>query len=531
MRLRFFVYMLYATIAVIFYSFLAHWIQSPIGWLAQMGVHDFAGGAQVHIFGGLNGLVATLFLGPRLGRFDGSRPISDFFPSSVSSQCLGMLALWWGWIGFNCGSSFGITDDRWVVAIRCSVTTINATVGGGLMAIIYTLLRTKGRLVIPEHLINGILGSLVAITPSCASVHTWDAFPIGIIGALVGLGVNTVVCHFRVDDPVGAVGVHLGSGIWGIISVGLFADNRLPGIDVRNGLFRGGGFQLLGVQLLAIAATVGWSLMFSTSFFYIVGVCLSRDWKNPRKGLRVDLKEEERGADWYLHGVIDQEAYLADLKKEQALTGEDESVSYGDDDQFYEDGNGGRKQELFNKSDMYMRTIFNGHMNDFETSVNGDCNGSYHSRHDAEEKLTEQDEDESGEKTNLNEDESDVKDRQTDIPVRIQQGESDVHDGEHEAKRESEITSLGRSRPLAFARSGLGLNGGLGQAAMSRSVLNEMDHESLRRLRRAPRNVGVLSNSIINHESIAVNEDSDRRSKIAQMRRRSSGERHLKIYR
>ena len=84
----------------------------------RCSVHDFAGGAQVHIFGGLNGLVATLFLGPRLGRFDGSRPISDFFPSSVSSQCLGMLALWWGWIGFNCGSSFGITDDRWVVAIR-----------------------------------------------------------------------------------------------------------------------------------------------------------------------------------------------------------------------------------------------------------------------------------------------------------------------------------------------------------------------------------------------------------------------------
>ena len=201
--------------SVIFYSFVAHWIFTNDGWLNQvrllphdcesvnitispfqMGAHDFAGGAPVHLFGGINGLVATLYLGPRLGRFDGSRPISDFVPSSPASQCLGLLALWWGWIGFNCGSSFGITDQRWVVAIRCAVTTINATVGGGMISIAYSLWRTKGRLIIPEHCINGILGSLVAITPACASTHTWDAFPIGAIGALVGLGMNTYICHW-----------------------------------------------------------------------------------------------------------------------------------------------------------------------------------------------------------------------------------------------------------------------------------------------------------------------------------------------
>lgn len=143
-----------------------------------------------------------MFLGPRIGRFDGSRPITDFLPSSPSSQCLGLLVLWWGWIGFNCGSSFGITDQRWVVAIRCAVTTINATVGGGIASIVYTLWRTKGKLVIPEHVINGILGSLVAITPSCACIHTWDAFPIGAVGALLGLGINTFVCSVCcIDDP------------------------------------------------------------------------------------------------------------------------------------------------------------------------------------------------------------------------------------------------------------------------------------------------------------------------------------------
>lgn len=96
MRLRFFVYILYSLLAVIFYAFVAHWVFADNGWLKEMGAVDFAGGAPVHVFGGINGLVATLFLGPRTGRFDGTRPITDFIPSSPSSQCLGLLVLWWG---------------------------------------------------------------------------------------------------------------------------------------------------------------------------------------------------------------------------------------------------------------------------------------------------------------------------------------------------------------------------------------------------------------------------------------------------
>ncbi|EJK75638.1 hypothetical protein THAOC_02634 [Thalassiosira oceanica] len=326
----------------------------------QMGAHDFAGGAPVHLFGGINGLVATLFLGPRLGRFDGSRPISDFVPSSPASQCLGLLALWWGWIGFNCGSSFGITDQRWVVAIRCAVTTINATVGGGLTSIAYSLWRTKGRLIIPEHCINGILGSLVAITPACASTHTWDAFPIGAVGALVGLGMNTYICHCKVDDPVGAVGVHAGSGTWGLIAVGLFADSNLIGIDIIDGLFRGGGFRLLGLQLLAIVSTIGWSLMWSCSFFYVVGVAFSRDFKNPRVGLRVDRAEEERGADWYLHGIMDTEAHMQDVYEDKAPGDADEDgVDIGQSDPFGLIGNRAIERRLpdeLRRSDLYIRT-------------------------------------------------------------------------------------------------------------------------------------------------------------------------------
>ena len=101
MRLRFFVYILYSLLAVIFYAFVAHWVFADNGWLKEMGAVDFAGGAPVHVFGGINGLVATLFLGPRTGRFDGTRPITDFIPSSPSSQCLGLLVLWWGEFDFQ----------------------------------------------------------------------------------------------------------------------------------------------------------------------------------------------------------------------------------------------------------------------------------------------------------------------------------------------------------------------------------------------------------------------------------------------
>ena len=226
------------------------------------------------------------------------------------------------------------------------------------MSIFYTLWRTEGRLIIPEHVINGILSSLVAITPACASVTTWAAFPIGAVGALVGLGVNTFVCHKKVDDPVGAIGVHAGAGAWGLIAVGFFADSQLVGIDVMDGLFFGGGFKLLGVQLLVIVATTGWAVMWSTCFFYLVGIALSRDWKNPRKGLRVDLVEEERGADWHLHGVLD--------KAPLDIVNTDGSISSADEDPFADHGGWARPSSiaarktrpssLTRKSDMYIRS-------------------------------------------------------------------------------------------------------------------------------------------------------------------------------
>lgn len=117
------------------------------------------------------------------------------------------------------------------------------------------------RLVLPHEVANGLLGALVSITATCACVHPHDALLIGFLGSLVALAANDWLLRRQVDDPVGAVGVHGASAVWGLLAVGLFADGALPGIEVRHGLFRGGGLQLLGVQLLAAVCIVAWSCL------------------------------------------------------------------------------------------------------------------------------------------------------------------------------------------------------------------------------------------------------------------------------
>jgi len=298
------VYCTYSFYAVVVYSFVAHWVWADDGWLLQLGVHDFAGGGPVHLLGAVNGFVAILFVGARHGRFDGSRPESDFAPSSQTSMLFGLFMLWWGWIGFNCGSSFGITKQKWLVATRAGVTTINSTAGGGIAALLYTQIKSKGKHVQPGDVVNGILGALVAITPTCAVVHTYDAIIIGFIGAIVALISNDWFLRIQIDDPVGALGVHGVAAIWGILAVGLFADSTSPGVDVADGLFRVGGWHLLAMQLLSVVAIIGWGCACSAPFFYMAGIILSRDERDPRKGLRMPLEEEIAGADKHFHGYV-----------------------------------------------------------------------------------------------------------------------------------------------------------------------------------------------------------------------------------
>jgi len=190
MRMRFGVYCIYSFYAVLVYSFVAHWVWAENGWLAVRGVHDFAGGGPVHLLGGFNSFIAILFLGPRKGRFDGTRPESDFAESSPTNQLLGLLILWFAWIGFNCGSSFGITEEKWLVATRTAVSTMNASASGGIIGLIYSQWATKRTFVRPYDIVNGVLGGLISSSPTSACIQPYEAMIIGAVGALVACFTN-----------------------------------------------------------------------------------------------------------------------------------------------------------------------------------------------------------------------------------------------------------------------------------------------------------------------------------------------------
>jgi hypothetical protein len=204
------------------------------------------------------------------------------------------------------------------VAARAGVNTINAFAGGGVAAIMYSKYHSKGKFIRPADVVNGILGALVASSPTCAAVHTYDSLIIGAIGALLACWVNDTVTKkwIQLDDPVGALGVHVGGGLWGIIAVALFGDGSLPGVGlVASGLFRGGGFELMWIQLLGMLAIMTWSVVTMCPFFYMVGVGvgLSRDLRDPRSGLRHDVDQ----LDPILHGCSEDptEKITAEISK------------------------------------------------------------------------------------------------------------------------------------------------------------------------------------------------------------------------
>ncbi|CAK9081153.1 Putative ammonium transporter 3 [Durusdinium trenchii] len=268
MRCRFMVYCFYSFYSVVMYAFVAHWVWAENGWLKEFGAHDFAGSGPVHMFGAINGFIGIVCLGPRLGRFDGSRPGQEFHASSPASILFGLFMLWWG-----CLVKKMMHDD--------------------------VILEKRN----PEEIANGILGALVSITATC--VHPFEALVIGFVGSIIALLTNDLVeFRLRIDDPVGAIGVHGSAAMWGILAVGLFADTALPGIQVDNGLLRGGGLRLMGAQLVLMLAILGWSLVVVTPFFLLVGIAFSGDWRDFRRGLRVDPEHEISGLDQAYHGFL-----------------------------------------------------------------------------------------------------------------------------------------------------------------------------------------------------------------------------------
>ena len=292
-RTKFLSYCIYsAVISALIYPIEAHWIWGG-GWLAQLGFHDFAGSCAIHMVGGISALIGAAILGPRIGKFtkDKSGKITkvNAFPGhNLPIGALGVFILWFGWYGFN-GAACTTGPQLASVFLTTTVAPAVATV----VCMIFTWLKYGKPDV--SMCLNASLAGLVAITAPCDVTDCLGAIIIGFVsGLLVVFGVWLLDYKLHVDDPVGAVAVHMMNGIWGTIAVGLFATTSAPGNDTVKGLFYGGGFKQLGIQLLGFVTVAAWTAVTITIAFVIIKKTI---------GLRVTEEEEIVGLDSMEHGL------------------------------------------------------------------------------------------------------------------------------------------------------------------------------------------------------------------------------------
>ena len=292
-RTKFLSYCIYsAVISALIYPIEAHWIWGG-GWLSQLGFHDFAGSCAIHMVGGISALIGAALLGPRIGKFTKDKggkiiKVNAFPGHNLPIGCLGVFILWLGWYGFN-GAAATSVEQLASITLTTTVAPAIATV----VCMIFTWVRYGKPDV--SMCLNASLAGLVAITAPCDVTDCFGAIVIGAVaGVLVVFGVWLLDYKLRVDDPVGAVAVHCLNGIWGTIAVGLFATTSVPGNDSIVGLFYGGGFHQLGLQLLGFASVATWTAITITIAFLIIKACV---------GLRVTEEEEIVGLDAKEHGL------------------------------------------------------------------------------------------------------------------------------------------------------------------------------------------------------------------------------------
>jgi len=257
-----------AAMTTFVYPIVVHWTWSGAGWLNNetrtASYKDFAGSGIVHMCGGISALVGAAVVGPRQGRFAADVDQDKFVPHNVPILVLGTFILFFGWFGFNPGSSLAMKTQA--DAFSASMVAMNTTAGGamgGLVVYVLEFVLTKKHSV--GALCNGILAGLVGITAGCGSVEPGEAFVIGGIGGLFYMAGSALARAIKVDDPIEAFAVHGCAGFWGVLAVGLFGSEEVGG----NGIFHGGensGAQL-GVQLLGALMITIWSGGFAALFF------------------------------------------------------------------------------------------------------------------------------------------------------------------------------------------------------------------------------------------------------------------------
>ena len=299
-RTKFLSYCVYsAVISALIYPIEAHWIWGG-GWLSQIGFHDFAGSCAIHMVGGISALVGAKILGPRIGKFKRDEKgkvvkVNAFPGHSIALGALGVFILWLGWYGFN-GAAATSVDQLASIFLTTTVAPSVATV----VCMIFTWIKYGKPDV--SMCLNASLAGLVAVTAGCDVTDALGAAIIGAVsGVLVVFGVWFLDHVLHIDDPVGAVAVHCFNGIWGTIAVGLLATDTAPGYSITNasgktieGLFYGGGFELLGIQLLGFASVAAWTAITITIVFLIIKKTV---------GIRVSKEEEITGLDATEHGL------------------------------------------------------------------------------------------------------------------------------------------------------------------------------------------------------------------------------------
>ncbi len=292
-RTKFLSYCIYSgVISALIYPIEAHWIWGG-GWLSQLGFHDFAGSCAIHMVGGISALIGAKILGPRIGKFNTDKngkvtKVNAFPGHNLPLGCLGCFILWFGWYGFN-GAACTSIEQLGSVFLTTTIAPAVATV----VCMIFTWVRYGKPDV--SMCLNASLAGLVAITAPCDVTDALGATIIGAVaGVLVVFGVWLLDYKLHVDDPVGAVAVHMMNGIWGTIAVGLFATTSAPGNDSVEGLFYGGGFHQLGLQLLGFVTVAAWTAVTITIAFLIIKATI---------GLRVTEEEEIVGLDAMEHGL------------------------------------------------------------------------------------------------------------------------------------------------------------------------------------------------------------------------------------
>jgi Amt family ammonium transporter len=294
-RAKLYVYIVFGVLFTVVYSITSHWVWSSDGWLFGKGMQDFAGSTVVHYQGALAALAGAILLGPRIGKFGHDGRANAIPGHNMPFAVLGTIILWFGWFGFNAGSTLAVVSgDKLAYFGYVALTTNLAAAAGAIGGMLTAWVVIKKPDV--SMMLNGAIAALVAITAACGFVAPWAAIVIGAVSGVIAVVGVLFVERIGIDDPIGAVSVHGMAGVWGTLATGIFAVPALAKnlATGTGGLVYTGSFHQLGVQALGLV-TVG---AFTFSLTFGILWAMKKLW-----GIRVETEVETAGLDVSEHGM------------------------------------------------------------------------------------------------------------------------------------------------------------------------------------------------------------------------------------